>query len=126
MSLSSPWRAGALALLAALAASSAARAQENLPDPFLTPRLVHYAMKCHSPGKCRIDCFQGGNAVVSRLNLGEKDRITLVVNAGISDLIKPRWIEIVPARDSGVETILLTDDTLCDFHSLTIEAAPTE
>jgi hypothetical protein len=95
-------------------------AQAEAAGMVFGPKLLSYAVECQEARACRIECFQNGVSVVLRSDIALGDEIRLVVNAGISDEVIPRWIEIRPVNGSSIQTILLTRDTLCDLKALTI------
>jgi len=70
---------------------------------------------------CRIDCFQNGVNVVSRLGISGDDQVSLVVSTGLADEFVPRWIEIRAPRSRDIETLLLGKSAICDLQSLSIE-----
>ena len=111
-------RAGLLA--GALATASGALGDEPRV-PLFGPKLLYYPLQCREPAGCRIDCYQDGAHVISRINLSGDDIVQLVVNSGIADEFTPRWIQISSADRSDAQTILLTRDTLCDLQGLAIE-----
>jgi len=109
---------GAAALLALLFGAGPAGADEG---PALAPALVHHSLRCHEDGGCRIDCYQGGRSVISRLNLARADEVRLVSNIGFSEALDPLLIEIRPAGGGTPQTLLLAEDVTCDFQALTLE-----
>lgn len=116
-----------LALAAGVASAQSSDGQGNEDEarsPLFGPKLLYYPLECHDVRGCRLDCFQNGVNVVSRINISQHDAMFLVVNAGISDEIVPRWIEIRPFDDSQVQTVLLEPGALCDFQSISIKPLP--
>jgi hypothetical protein len=85
--------------------------------------LSYFPVKCESERGCRIDCYQGGRVVVSRINLGKSDVILLAMNARFSDSLQPLWIEI-REQDGSNQTVLLNDEAICDFQEMTISPIP--
>jgi len=84
------------------------------------PKLLYYPLECQESRGCRIDCFQNGVNVASHTDISLQDEVRLVVNAGISDEIIPRWIEIRPFNGSESRTLLLTRNTFCDLKAFII------
>ena len=85
-----------------------------------TGHLLHYPLRCHDAGACRVACYQNGVRIIDRGNISANDRLSLVVNAGLSEEIVRQWLEIRDAK-GGVQTILLTRDTACDLQSLSLD-----
>ena len=118
-------RGACLALLLALAPGPAAQAQaQPAPGPVtglvFGPKLLYYPLECQDTRGCRIDCFQHGVNVATHSDISTQDEVRLVVNAGISDEIIPRWIEIRPFNGSDSRTLLLTRNTFCDLKAFII------
>ena len=84
------------------------------------PKLHRYPLECQDIRGCRIDCFQNGVNIATLTGISQQDEAHLVVNAGISDEIIPRWIEITPFNGSEPRTLLLTRDTFCDLKAFII------
>jgi len=84
------------------------------------PKLHRYPLECQDIRGCRIDCFQNGINVVSVTGISQQDEVRLVVNAGISDEVIPRWIEIQPFTGAESRSLLLTRDTFCDLKAFVI------
>ena len=97
-----------------------ARDSKGLPAT-IGPRLIHYPLQCHDTGRCKIDCFQGGRVTFSRAQLNSGDRVTLVFNSVFSEQLRALWLELESADGSDRRTILLPEDTLCDFQGMSIE-----
>ncbi len=85
------------------------------------PKLHRYPLECQDIRGCRIDCFQNGVNIATLTGISQQDEARLVVNAGISDEIIPRWIEITPFNGSEPRTLLLTRDTFCDLKAFIIQ-----
>jgi len=101
--------------------SRAARLARETTNPIAVgPRLIDYPLECKEPRGCRIECFQDGRSIVSRGNIGIQDEVRLVIAASTDDFITARWLEIRPFNETGVQTLLLTDETFCDLRSLVI------
>ena len=116
-----------IAALVAVLATAAVLAVDDDPEiPLFGPKLLYYWLRCDDSSGCRIDCYQNGANVISRLNLSSENIIALVVNTGITDEFTPRWIEIRSADGAAMQTILLTRDTLCDLQGLGIDNQDTE
>ncbi len=99
----------------------AARLVREAASPIAVgPRLIDYPIECTEPRGCRIECFQDGRSVAARGNIGIQDEVRLVIAASTDDFITSRWLEIRPFNESGVQTLLLTDETFCDLRSLVI------
>ena len=112
--------------LLALHGTTPAAAENMAQIPLFGPKLLYYPLRCDDPSGCRIDRYQNGANVVSRLNLSQEDIVQLVVNTGISDEFTPRWIEIRSSDGTARQTILLTPSTLCDLQGLGIDNQDTE
>ena len=109
-----------ITLLAVAAAVAVASADERHKGRTFGPRLLQYPLTCHEKNGCEVACFQAGIKIVSRNNISPDDRVVLIVGAGVSDEIAPRWLEIQAGDRTHAQTILLTQDTACDLQSLTI------
>ncbi len=111
-------------LLALFPATAHAQAQTS-PDTrsgglIFGPKLLYYPLECQDSHGCRIDCFQNGVNVASHTGISHQDEVRLVVNAGISDEIIPRWIEIRPFNSGESRSLILTRDTFCDLKAFII------
>ena len=109
-----------LALVAGVSGAQDTSQPETASSLVFGPKLLYYPLECQEVRGCRLECFQNGVSIVSRGNLSVHDEIRLVVNAGISDEIIPRWIEVKPVAGVGSQTILLTRETVCDLRDLLI------
>ena len=114
-------RWGVLTLVVAMAwFGPAINGSAQIQSKLFGPKLLYYPLECHNLRGCRIECYQNGTVVASRLSIAQNDTVSLVVNAGISDEVIPRWIEIRAFEESRNQTILLSPNTTCDLQSLTI------
>ena len=106
----------------AISVGSTETAAQSAGNPTFGPRLFHYPMQCKNKGGCRIACYQHGTAVIVRDDITPTDKLRLVVNSRLRDERVPRWI-VVRSRDgTKVQTILLSDSTVCDLQSLSIDS----
>ena len=123
-------RLGMWVTLAGVAAAGAVPAQETVGELAAAAQdaggferaLLRFPLECQDLRGCRIDCFQNGVAVMSRSGINQHDSVQLVASPGSADLGTPRWIEIRPFNNSRVQTLLLTDETVCDLQGLIITA----
>jgi hypothetical protein len=117
-------RLPALAALVVLGVPAGAHAeQQDRPASGAVgfgPRLLEYPVECVDPRGCRIECYQNGVKVLTRVGIGLQDEVRLLASAGEPDEIVPRWFEIRPFDGNDVQTLILSPDTFCDLKALVI------